>query len=100
MTAVPAIKGKGHLSPIDMLRSALRGIETESDPAKRDREVWWRMARLACRDAVKLGRRFEREEAEELLARLERCETPYTCPHGRPTVFLIENKKLFEWFER
>ena len=100
VTAVPAIKGKGHLSPIDMLRSALRGIETESDPAKRDREVWWRMARLACRDAVKLGRRFEREEAEELLARLERCETPYTCPHGRPTVFLIENTKLFEWFER
>ncbi|MCR5335736.1 MAG: DNA mismatch repair endonuclease MutL [Synergistes sp.] len=100
LTAVPAIKGKGHLSPVDMLRSAIRGIETESDPGKRDREVWWRMARLACRDAVKLGQRFEREEAEELLSRLERCDTPYTCPHGRPTVFLIENKKLFEWFER
>lgn len=100
LTAVPAIKGKGHLSPVDMLRSAIRGIETESDPEKRNREVWWRMARLACRDAVKLGRRFEREEAEELLSRLERCETPYTCPHGRPTVFLIENRKLFDWFER
>ena len=100
VTAVPAIRGKGHLSPVDMLRSALRGIETERDEAKRDREVWWRMARLACRDAVKLGRRFEPEEAAELLARLERCETPYTCPHGRPTVFIIENKKLREWFER
>lgn len=100
VTAVPAIKGKGHLSPIDMLRSALRGLEVENDPAKRDREVWWRMARLACRDAVKLGRRFEPEEALELLRRLERCDTPYTCPHGRPTVFLIENKKLRDWFER
>ncbi len=100
VTAVPAIRGKGHLSPVDMLRSALRGIETERDAAKRDREVWWRMARLACRDAVKLGRRFEPEEAADLLARLERCETPYTCPHGRPTVFIIENKKLREWFER
>ena len=100
LTAVPAIKGKGHLSPVDMLRSAIRGIETENDPGKRDREVWWRMARLACRDAVKLGQRFEREEAEELLSRLESCDTPCTCPHGRPTVFLIENKKLFEWFER
>lgn len=98
--AVPSIRGKGHLSPVDMLRSALRGIETERDEAKRDREVWWRMARLACRDAVKLGRRFEPEEAAELLARLERCETPYTCPHGRPTVFIIENKKLSDWFER
>ncbi len=100
VTAVPAIKGKGNLSPIDMLRSALRGIETENDPVKRDREVWWRMARLACRDAVKLGFRFEPEEAVELLRRLERCDTPYTCPHGRPTVFLIENKKLRDWFER
>ena len=100
LTAVPAIKGKGHLSPVDMLRSALRGIETENDPAKRDREVWWRMARLACRDAVKLGRRFAPEEALDLLKRLEKCETPYTCPHGRPTIFLIENEKLRSWFER
>lgn len=100
ITAVPAIRGKGHLSPVDMLRSALRGIESEKDPAKRDREVWWRMARLACRDAVKLGRRFSAGEAEDLLQRLERCETPYTCPHGRPTVFIIENKKLRDWFER
>ena len=100
VTAVPAIRGKGHLSPVDMLRSALRGIETERDAVKRDREVWWRMARLACRDAVKLGRRFGAEEAMDLLSRLENCETPYTCPHGRPTVFIIENKKLREWFER
>jgi len=54
-----------------MLRSAIRGIETEHDPSKRDREVWWRLARLACRDAVKLGQRFEKEEAEALLERLE-----------------------------
>lgn len=100
LTGVPALRGKGHLAPVEMLRSAMRGIETENDPAKRDREVWWRLARLACRDAVKLGRRFEGEEAVTLLDRLEKCETPYTCPHGRPTVFIVENKKLEEWFER
>ena len=100
LTGVPLIRGKGHISPIEMLRSALRGIETETDPAKRDREVWWRMARLACRDAVKLGQRFERQEAECLLQRLEKCDSPYTCPHGRPTIFMIDNKKLEDWFER
>lgn len=100
LTAVPAIIGRGRLSPLEMLRSALRGIEVERDEAKRDREVWWRMARLACRDAMKLGRRLERAEAAELLSRLERCETPYTCPHGRPTVFLLFNNKIEEWFER
>ncbi len=100
LTGVPLIRGKGHISPIEMLRSALRGIETESDPSKRDREVWWRIARLACRDAVKLGQRFERQEAETLLKRLEKCSSPYTCPHGRPTIFMIDNKKLDDWFER
>lgn len=100
LTGVPALKGRGRMAPVEMLRSALRGIEVEQDPAKRDREVWWRMARLACRDAMKLGRRLDRVEASELLSRLERCETPYTCPHGRPTVFLLFNNKIEEWFER
>lgn len=100
LVGVPALKGRGRLSPMEMLRSALKGIEVEQDPAKRDREVWWRIARLACRDAMKLGRKIERPEAIELLRRLEKCETPYTCPHGRPTVFLLFSNKLEEWFER
>jgi DNA mismatch repair protein MutL len=100
LTGVPLLQGRGRLSPVDMLRSAIRGIETEQDPSKRDREVWWRLARLACRDAVKLGQRFEKEEAEVLLERLEKCCVPYTCPHGRPTIFIMDNKKLEEWFER
>ncbi|NLD06187.1 MAG: hypothetical protein GX672_09940 [Synergistaceae bacterium] len=100
LAGVPMLRGRSKLSPLDMLRSALRGIEVEKDPEKRDREVWWRMARLACRDAVKLGRRFEREESVALMRRLEACSDPFTCPHGRPTIFLIENKKLEDWFER
>jgi len=100
LTGVPQIRGKGHLSPIDMLRSAMRGIETEHDPAKRDMEVWWRLARLACRDAVKLVQRMEKEEAIELLKQLESCSTPYTCPHGRPTIFILEHKQLKDWFDR
>ena len=100
LVGVPLLRGRSRLAPLDMLRSALRGIEVEKDPQKRDREVWWRMARLACRDAVKLGRRFGREEAEALLERLERCSVPFTCPHGRPTIFLIEERKLEDWFER
>lgn len=100
LTGTPLLRGKGRLSPLEMLRSAMRGIEVENDPVKRDREVWWRLAKLACRDAVKLGHIFEREEATELLYKLEMCKTPYTCPHGRPTVFIIDHKKLEEWFER
>ena len=100
MTALPALRGLGRLSPVEMLRSALRGIEEESDPSKRDREVWWRWARTACRDAIKLGAVLERDEALDLLERLERCRSPYSCPHGRPTTIFLAGEKLRSWFER
>ncbi len=100
IVAVPVIRGKGHMSPVEMLRSTIAGIESEQDPTKRDREVWWRMARMACRDAVKLGQKFLEDEALELLAKLEQCENPFTCPHGRPTLLIFEEEKLRGWFER
>ena len=100
LTAVPSVRGLAHLSPIELLRSALRGIAEEEDPNKRDREVWWRWARTACRDAVKLGQEMHPQTAESLLEKLKRCEQPYSCPHGRPTIIRISDKKLFEWFER
>ncbi len=100
MMTVPALRGLGRLSPVEMLRSALRGLDEETDPSKRDREVWWRWARTACRDAVKLGDAIEREEALDLFERLERCRSPYSCPHGRPTTIFLADEKLRSWFER
>jgi DNA mismatch repair protein MutL len=100
MTSLPALRGLGRLSPLEMLRSALKGIEEETDPSKRDREVWWRWARTACRDAMKLGETVEREEALALFGRLEKCRQPYSCPHGRPTTIFLAGEKLKSWFER
>jgi DNA mismatch repair protein MutL len=100
MTALPALRGLSRLSPVEMLRSALRGIEEEDDPSKRDREVWWRWARTACRDAIKLGAVLGGEEALNLFERLERCRSPYSCPHGRPTTIFLAGEKLRSWFDR
>jgi DNA mismatch repair protein MutL len=100
MTSLPALRGLGRLSPLEMLRSALKGIEEETDPSKRDREVWWRWARTACRDAMKLGETVEREEALALFDKLEKCRQPYSCPHGRPTTIFLAGEKLTSWFER
>lgn len=100
MVSLPAVKGLARLTPIEMLRSALIGIDEESDPSKRDREVWWRWARTACRDAVKLGETFGPDEALTLFDRLERCRVPYSCPHGRPTTIFLTGDRLKSWFER
>ena len=29
---------------------------------------------------------IDREEVKKLMSDLDRCEMPYTCPHGRPTL--------------
>jgi DNA mismatch repair protein MutL len=100
MISLPSIRGLGRMSPLETLRSAIRGIEEESDPSKRDREVWWRWARTACRDAIKLGGSVEPAEAENLFDRLEECRSPYSCPHGRPTTIFLAEEKLKSWFER
>ncbi|MDR3279999.1 MAG: DNA mismatch repair endonuclease MutL [Synergistaceae bacterium] len=100
LVSVPVLRGLGRLSPLEMLRSAIKGIEEETDPSKRDREVWWRWARTACRDAIKLGTTVERDEALDLFERLEKCRAPYSCPHGRPTTIFLAGEKLKSWFER
>ncbi|MDR1483142.1 MAG: DNA mismatch repair endonuclease MutL [Synergistaceae bacterium] len=97
---VPSLRGQARLSPIEMLRSAIKGIEEEDDPSKRDREVWWRWARMACGDAIKLGESVSEEEALDLFSRLERCRSPFSCPHGRPTTIFLASEKLKSWFER
>ena len=100
LMTVPVLRGGAHLSPIELLRSTLRGLEDEADPLKRDREIWWRWARTACRDAVKLGQEFTAQGAERLLEKLEGCDQGYSCPHGRPTVVAISDHRLHDWFER
>ncbi len=100
LAAVPLLRGHGKLSSLEMLRSALAGLKSAVSPDKTDTEVWWRIARLACKSAVKLGKLFEREEAEQLMEKLKKCDMPFACPHGRPTLYIIENAKLEKMFER
>jgi len=36
----------------------------------------------------------------ELLRQLERCATPHTCPHGRPTMIHLSSSQLKKEFGR
>ncbi|OAT81402.1 hypothetical protein A6M21_11055 [Desulfotomaculum copahuensis] len=57
-------------------------------------------AEAACRAAVKSGARLSVEAMLSLLEQLARTETPFTCPHGRPTVVLISGHELAHRFKR
>ncbi len=57
-------------------------------------------ARLACKASVKGNTSITYEEQEELIERLFKCEFPYTCPHGRPTVIKYPIHELEKMFKR
>ena len=57
-------------------------------------------ARLACRLAVKAGRRLERGEVVRLLRELDQTPNAQTCPHGRPFFFRWSRSEIAKRFQR
>ena len=57
-------------------------------------------ASLACHASVRAGMTMSDTEQRELLRRLEGCETPRTCPHGRPTMIHLASDAIAREFRR
>jgi len=58
------------------------------------------IARICKRAAVKGGKTLAPEEQRALLADLEACASPRTCPHGRPTMIHLSADILERQFGR
>lgn len=54
----------------------------------------------ACKSAIKAGDIMTLAEISHLLAELDRVRQPYTCPHGRPTIFRLSPEELEKRFLR
>ena len=57
-------------------------------------------ARICKRAAVKGGQTLSVEEQRALLRDLEACQSPRTCPHGRPTMIHLSVDLLERQFGR
>ncbi|MBA4602353.1 DNA mismatch repair endonuclease MutL [Thermoactinomyces mirandus] len=55
---------------------------------------------MACKAAIKANRNLRRDEMEELLKQLNRCQNPFTCPHGRPIFVHFSVYDLEKMFKR
>ena len=84
------------------IMSSFRGEETnlvaEGSLLRRRREKI--AISLACRSAIKINTPLSREKIQWLLDRLMVCETPYTCPHGRPIVLRVGIEEILRGFKR
>ncbi len=55
---------------------------------------------VACRASIMSGDRLTLDEMNALVDQLFACETPYFCPHGRPTMITVSLDELDDRFER
>ncbi|MFZ5651915.1 MAG: DNA mismatch repair endonuclease MutL, partial [Bacillota bacterium] len=73
----------------------------ESGKAMQREDLIKKLARsAACKAAVKSGAKSSMEEARSLIEDIKKAETPYTCPHGRPTMININDQELRNRFKR
>ena len=56
--------------------------------------------KLSCKQSIKAGMHIRTDEVKSLLNDLDKCEMPYTCPHGRPTMIKFTNYEVEKMFKR
>jgi DNA mismatch repair protein MutL len=88
-----------HSDPSSILRSLVESFEEDETPLQQEIEARL-IARICKRSAVKAGTVLSMEEQRTLLLDLENCQSPRTCPHGRPTMIHLSVDLLERQFGR
>ncbi len=87
------------INPEAAIRVVVEDFEDDETPLKNviEQKI---AARVCKRAAVKAGQSLTRMEQEALIRDLERCISPRTCPHGRPTMIHLSVDLLEKQFGR
>ena len=81
------------------LRALVEDFEEDESPLQNEIEAKL-AARVCKRLAVKAGQVLSTDEQRALLIDLEACDSPRTCPHGRPTMIHLSVDMLERQFGR
>lgn len=65
-----------------------------------DQFVWHMAATMACRMSIKANDYISYDDQVWLLNELRKCDNPFTCPHGRPTIITYTKYDLEKLFKR
>ena len=95
--AIPALFKSGN--PVDALKAIVEDFEEDEEPLQGKIEAL--IAGRVCKSlAIKAGQSLSAEEQKSLLVDLEACDSPRTCPHGRPTMIHLSVDMLERQFGR
>lgn len=95
--SVPASLANSH--PEEVLYSILPDLDSGGRPGQNILED--RLVKRICKQAaIKAGQILSQDEMQTLIRQLERCQSPHTCPHGRPTMLHMTSDQLAREFGR
>ncbi len=82
-----------------MLEEIVQGLALERDVVGEQLEA--ELVKMVCKRAsIKAGQVLSDLEMKELIRQLEECQSPRTCPHGRPTMIQLSSGELEKAFKR
>ena len=75
-------------------------IITDKGGFNLDQFIWRLAATTACRMSVMAGDYISLDEQQWILDNIRKCENPFTCPHGRPSIITYSKYELEKMFKR
>lgn len=82
-----------------VLEEVVQGLAEERNLVGEELEA--RLVKMVCKRAsIKAGQILSDIEMKELIRQLEQCDSPRTCPHGRPTMLQLSAGELERAFKR
>lgn len=86
-------------APAEVFLGILEDLEQGHKPGQASIEEKI-IIRVCKQAAVKAGQILSLTEMQGLIRQLERCQSPHTCPHGRPTMLHMTSDQLAREFGR
>lgn len=95
--SIPAILSDR--DPIEIIHQITEDLERGDSPGGSAIEE--KIIKRVCKQAaVKAGTILSLEQMRSLIQQLERCQSPHTCPHGRPTLIHMSSDHISREFGR
>jgi DNA mismatch repair protein MutL len=95
--SIPAMLSSS--DPVEVITGIINDLELQKQPGLQAIED--KLIKHVCkRAAVKAGQILSYDEMQSIIRQLERCQSPQTCPHGRPTMLHMSGDQLAREFGR
>ncbi|MDA3787702.1 MAG: DNA mismatch repair endonuclease MutL [Desulfobacula sp.] len=96
--SIPSIIDEKEVKPI-IIEIIEKILKDKNDFSK---ENWLEecLILMSCHSAVRANKSMNIKEMEKLLEDLEKCDNPMHCPHGRPTMIIIQKAEMEKLFKR